>query len=174
MLCVCVCVHETNPVRNEMVQAQAVGVRVILPCKLIVVDLGELEGCKTTFNIFSRWPKLFRSVFLLFVPLVESVRTPVPTLPGSREEHLRLQPDGPVRVHGGRGGGVGQAHQVLPLLLLQGETMSVLLWSPQRGNEELTLWTSRGMTYRRTSGCGAIMAAFFTSSQLALRLANHR
>lgn len=34
------------PVWYEMVETQAVGVRVILPCKLLVVDLRKLESCK--------------------------------------------------------------------------------------------------------------------------------
>lgn len=45
------CDDETNPVRYEMVQAQTVGIRIVLPAKLLVVDLRELEGCRT--NKFS-------------------------------------------------------------------------------------------------------------------------
>lgn len=39
---------------------------------------------------------------------------------------------------------------------------------------KLTLWTSMGRTYRRTSGWGALIAAFFTSSQFSRRLARYR
>lgn len=113
MLCEC---DETNPVRYEMVQAQSVGICVILPWKLFVVDLWELKGCKATFN--TGWSTLFYSLFLLFALFAEFVLTPALTLSGTREEDLWLQPDGPVRVHCGRGRSVGQAHQVLPLFLL--------------------------------------------------------
>lgn len=40
------------------------------------------------------------------------------TLARTREQHLWLQPDHPVSVHGCCGCGVGQTDQVLPLLLL--------------------------------------------------------
>lgn len=80
------------------------------------------------------------------------------TLARSREKHLRLQPDHPIGVHHRCGCGVGQAHQVLPLLLLHdtrqinNTILCVCRW--QFGEEDtlLTLWTSSGMTYLRTSG----------------------
>lgn len=40
------------------------------------------------------------------------------TLAGSREQHLRLQPNHPVGVHHSCGSGVRQTHQILPLLFL--------------------------------------------------------
>lgn len=108
----------------------------------------------------------------------------VPTLSRPGEQNLWLQPDRPVSVHHRSGCGVRQTHQILPLLLLnptQKQTdegtyleifTSAAIWEVCK--IRLALWMSKGITYLRTSGCGAIMAAFFTSSQLALRLANHK
>jgi hypothetical protein len=35
----------THPVRDEVVQAQSIGIAVVLPRELTVVDLRELESC---------------------------------------------------------------------------------------------------------------------------------
>lgn len=167
-----------------MVETQAVGVRVILSCKLLIVDLRKLKSYNNRKKRGKRLHTVFKDKLrhTLFAILTSFYCVPTLSRPG--EQHLWLQPDRPVSVHHRSGCGVRQTHQILPLLLLnpaQKQTdertyhetfTSAAIWEVFK--IRLALWMSRGITYLRTSGCGAIMAAFFTSSQLALRLANHR
>lgn len=41
----------TYPVWYEMVETQAVGVCVVLPCIPLIVDLRELKGCKNNIKM---------------------------------------------------------------------------------------------------------------------------
>lgn len=118
--------------------------------------------------------------------VIDAKKRCIVTLVRTGEQHLRLQPGRPISIHHSGSRGVGQADEILSLLLLHrirstertnNMRLCNLAWesvSLRWRRKALTLCTSRGMTYLRTSGWGASMAAFFTSSQLALRLANQR
>ena len=93
----------TYPVRDEVVEAQAVGVCVVwVVCVCVCV---RVRAC-------------VHACVYVHACVRACVCVCVCTLAGPREQHLGLQPDGAVGVHDGGGGGVGQAHQVLALLLL--------------------------------------------------------
>lgn len=103
-----------------MIEPQAVGVRVILSCELLIVDLRELKRCKQKHES----SKIMCTFFMDVLPHTLGLHDPpdrlrcVLTLSRPREQHLGLQPDRPVSVHHRGGRGVRQTHEILPLLLL--------------------------------------------------------
>lgn len=146
-----------------MIEPQAVGVRVILSCELLIVDLRELKRCKQKHDS----SKIMCTFFMDVLPHTLGLHDPpdqlrcVLTLSRPREQHLGLQPDRPVSVHHRGGRGVRQTHEILPLLLLnaaRGQTdIIVRLGAATRGppdswSASLALWMSSGITYLRTSG----------------------
>lgn len=102
-----------------MVEAQSIGVCVILSVVHFVVDLGKLESCEiqthdavNLLDLFEKWS------WTLNKKVGKVAVTTKNTLSWTREKHLRLKPNRPINAHCSCGCSVRQRDQIFALLLL--------------------------------------------------------